>query len=97
MQNELDELESELSRIKVLEASPESCIEAIRNLNVNGSNKDAKDFDKIGRVKVRIVLDAEQSLNEKAFRINRVTKTNMGWSDTDFRDNKDVNKRKGRK
>ena len=90
-------MEAELARIKQLEASPESWIEALRSLNANGNSKDLKDLDKIGRIKLRIVLDAEQSLNEKAFRINRITKTNMGWSDTDFRDSKDANKKKGRK
>jgi len=83
--------------INKLEADPKECIETLKMLNSEAGHKDMKEFDKIGRVKTRIVIEAEQSLNERAFRVNKVTRKNLGWSDTDWRERKDAVKKKGRK
>jgi iron-sulfur cluster repair protein YtfE (RIC family) len=71
VREELAELEEEYERIKQLEADPDQMVEHLRHLNrEEGSGavpEEIKDFDKIGRIKTRIVIDAEQSLNERAF------------------------------
>ena len=96
VQAELAELEAEYKRIEDLEANPHKCIEALRKLNEDGG-KPTGDLDKLGRIRTRIVIDAEQSLNERAFRVNKVTRQDLGWSETDVREWKDMGKRKGRR
>jgi hypothetical protein len=80
-----------------LQANPAECINAIKQLNEKPDETDLKGLDTIGRVKTRIVIDAEQSLTERAFRVNKVTKKTMGWSETDQRERRDALKKKGRK
>ena len=93
----LEKYQAEYKMICDLQANPAECIEAIKQLNDKPSGTDLKGLDTIGRVKTRIVIDAEQSLTEKAFRVNKVTKKTMGWSETDQRERRDALKKKGRK
>lgn len=94
IKDELRDLHEESAKIDKFIASPKKCLEYMKQLN----NKDnPKDFDKIGRIKSQFIVDVEQSLNEKSFRVNKVTHKNLGWSDTAVTDYSDPSKRRGRK